>query len=140
MKKAICVFLLICMAFAFAGCAQACKTDNAKIDLGESERYTVADRQAAVDYIVTRLFHNNVVKELYAVRYAGDARSQEEQAYYVDTEQLAFDEIIVFLTDFRTARGLDAGSLNPNENYTDYAYILGRETGGDWEFVTGGYG
>ncbi|MBQ6266842.1 MAG: hypothetical protein IJK64_03635 [Clostridia bacterium] len=140
MKKTICVLLLLCIVLTAAGCAQACKTENAKIDLGESALYSVEDRQAAVDYIVNRLFKNNVVKELYAVRYAGDDRSQEEQAYYVDAEQLAFDEIIVFLTDFRSARGVKAGSLNPNENYTDYAYILGRETGGDWEFVTGGYG
>lgn len=139
MNKIICFFVAVCIVFALAGCAQAGKPDSARIDLGESELYTVEDRQAAVDYLFQKHLSSPAIRKVYAVRYAGDERSKEEKAYYVDKEGMAFDEIIVFSADFKSARGLKAGAFNPNAIYTDYAYVLGRTNGGTWEYVTSGY-
>ena len=139
MKKIIGVLLADGLIFSFAGCAQTGKPENAEIDLGESSLYSAQDRQAAVEYLIRKHLGSPAIRKVYAVRYAGDERSQEEQAYYVDQEGMAFDAIIVFCVDFKSARGIKAGAFNPNERYTDYSYILGRTNGGDWEYVTGGY-
>ena len=127
------------MLFALAGCAQAGKPDSAEINLGESRIYSAADRQAAVEYLLKKHLSSPAIGKVYAVRYAGDERSQEEKAYYVDREGMAFDEIIVFSVDFKSARGIKAGAFNPNERYTDYSYILGRTNDDAWEYVTSGY-
>ena len=139
MNKIICLFVAACMLFALAGCANAGKTERAKIDLGESQIYAAEDRQEAVDYLLKKHLSSPAIRKVYAVRYAGDERSREEKAYYVDQAGMAFDEIIVFSADFKSARGLKAGAFNPNAIYTDYAYVLGRTDGGTWEYVTGGY-
>ena len=136
MKRVICLILTIGLIVALAGCGH---TENAKIDLGESSLFSQADRQAAVDYLFQKHLGSPAIQKVYAVRYAGDERSKEEKAYYVDQAGMAFDEIIVFSVDFKSARGLKAGAFNPNERYNDYSYVLGRTNGDTWEYVTSGY-
>ena len=135
MKRILCTILSVLFVFLLTGCG---KTTDTQIDVGESELFTQDDRSAAVDLIVQRIDDSDAIKKLYSVRYAGDEESKAETEGYRDTP-LAHDEIIVFKIAFRSADSAHSGGFNPNEIYTDFSYMLGRNAGGAWEFVTAGY-
>ena len=54
--------------------------------------------------------------------------------------QYGADEAIVLLSDFSVSRFGGDGSLDPNENYINWKWILTRSDGGAWELRTWGYG
>lgn len=136
MRKMISMTLVFVCVLLLAGCGT---TVNVKIDIGESRIFTADDRNAAAQVILQRVDASEAIKKLYRITYAGDEESEAETAYYSNYESCAHDEIIVFKIVFRAADGARAGGFNPGELYTDFSYMLGRNDGGAWEFVTAGY-
>ena len=134
MKKAFSMILSLSMVFALAGCMRPGKTAGAVIDYGESERFSQEDRKAAVELILDEIGGWEGVKKLHNVRYGGDDASSEEQGYG------GYGEVMVFYSDFKTVRrSSKAGSFNTDEEYTDWNWILGKDTDGQWKLLTWGY-
>lgn len=143
-KKIISLLLVIMLVFLVSGCTarvtEADRIADTKIDLGESEIFSEEDRNAAVKWILEHWSKEKTITKLYSITYAGDERSLAEQAYYSDTDNLSHEEMIVFYIDFHTARGAESEGFNGNADYDEFAQMLGRDNGGEWVFVTGGYG
>ena len=53
--------------------------------------------------------------------------------------QYEAEEAIVLLSNFKTGKKTD-GSLNPNDRYTNWSWVLVRDKGGKWDLKTWGYG
>ncbi|MBR2731837.1 MAG: hypothetical protein IKD72_07620 [Clostridia bacterium] len=138
MKKTVCLLFACLFALLAGGCRAAGpaedKTAQARINIGKSTLFSEADRDAAVQFILEKVRADGSIAKLNAVRYAGDEKSKKEAAY-----DRGYEEIIVFYIDFHTAKGADAEGFNADEDYTDFQQMLGRNAGGAWEYVDGGY-
>ena len=142
MKKYLSVLLAVVFIISLTGCGSGStesKIANTKIDIGESEIFTEEDRNSAAEFILDMWKNAKTITELYSITYAGDEESQNETEYYSDTESYRHDEIIVFYIDFHTAKGSAAETFNDDYDYRGWAQMLGRDNGGEWIFVTGGY-
>ena len=73
---------------------------------------------------------------LTAISYAGD----EKTADWSDrAEQFGGSEVIVLTSTFLTGPEAGDGSLNPNDIYTKWMWILVRSPGGRWRHADHGY-
>lgn len=133
MKKHICLLLSFFIIIALTGCSQGNRTEKTVIDYGESESYSQEDREKAVELIKNEIGNWESVSKLYNIRYAGDDTSNEEKGYN------GYSEVMVFLSDFKSARGANAGGFIENSKYTDWTWILGKNDNGQWELLTWGY-
>ena len=134
MKKVICMILSLGMMLMLTGCVRTGKTAGAVIDYGESERFSQEDRKTAVDLILNEIGGWEGVRKLHSVRYGGDAASLEERGYG------GYDEIMIFYSDFKTVGSSSkAGGFNTDMEYTDWNWILGKDTNGQWKLLTWGY-
>ena len=143
-KKTGCLLLAIVLVLLFSGCGarvtEADRIADTKIDIGESEIFSTEDRESAVQWILDKWSKDKTITKLYSITYAGDESSMAEQEYYSDTDNLSHEEMIVFYIDFHTVRGAESEGFNGNADYDEFAQMLGRDNGGEWVFVTGGYG
>ena len=101
------------------------------VDLGDSDLYSEAERQAAID-VVKEKFKELDGCKLFKLSYAGDKASRAEAGYNTN-----YDEAIqinsVFLSPL-TSRG----PWEAHEIYT-WHFILMRKTGGEWKLLSYGY-
>ena len=103
----------------------------------ESGIYSAGDILAAMDVTLENFkkgFDGCTMKEL---RYAGDEAAGQFAEW---EEQYQVDEAIVLLSTFDVDASGGDGSLNPHETYKNWGWVLRRNTGGDWEPLTCGYG
>ena len=69
--------------------------------------------------------------------YIGDERKDYIDAF---AQQYGVNEAIVLVSDFETGPSGGGGSLNPNDTYRNYKWILLRDTDGSWSHADHGYG
>ena len=139
MKKTVCIILVFTFILMFAGCGIKNKTANVKISLGESEIFSLEDRQKAADCIVDSFKHNKNITVLSNVYYAGDEKSAQTRQNYAASENSEYDEMIVFMVSFHTSKKASSEGFNPDEDYSGYLQIYGRSSGGEWKYTDGGY-
>jgi D-alanyl-D-alanine carboxypeptidase len=125
---------------AVAGC---------QVDYGTSQLYKEPDMDAALDVILAEFSTwKGCVMQRFA--YAGDEACSDEELAYVNelreaqkADLPAFDQAIVFVTDFHSPSEADAEGTawEPDTDYKDWTWHLGR-TGDDgaWELLTWGMG
>ena len=116
-------------------------------DYGDSQLYTEADMDSALDVILTqfRTWKGCVMKRF---AFAGDDACNAEELTYVNAlreanlQAEAFDQAIVFVTDFRSPSEEDAKGTawEPDADYKDWTWHLGRTgSDGSWKLLTWGY-
>ena len=110
---------------------------------GPSDLYTVEEQDAAVAEIAEE-FLTWKGCELKDVRYAGDACNTEENLQWLNSlkEGAGYTQCIEFLTDFHSPTeeaDLEGTAWEPDTDYNDYQWWLGRADGGQWELVSWGY-
>ena len=71
-----------------------------------------------------------------AFRYDEESVREAEPEW---ADQYQADQAIVLLSDFQTDKHGGDGSLNPNEIYQDWQWVLVRSGNGDWTLKTCGY-
>ncbi len=106
------------------------------IDYGESELYTVPEREAAVDIIKAELASMEGV-ELHYVTYAGDDQSVYDLSLNNSLDKGTFDEGILFYTAFRSPKQA-YGAWEADTEYT-WSYSLARTNKGPWQLVNFGW-
>lgn len=133
---AICAGLLACLLCAWGG--RGGDISGAVIDYGESELYTAEDLEAAAEAVL-REFADFDGCVLHTLEYAGDDAGARELEYANSlSEDGDFAQCIVFTSSFRSpANG--GGAWDRDREYKGWSWLLAREDGGDWEFLTGGY-
>ncbi|MBQ9531305.1 MAG: hypothetical protein IJR70_04460 [Eubacterium sp.] len=143
-KKMLILPLVAVLVFLLSGCGtrvtEADRIANTTIDIGKSELFSTEDRKSAVQWILDKWSKEKTITKLYSITYVGDARSTAEQAYYFGTDNLSHEEMIVFNIHFHSAKGAGSEGFNGDSDYDGFAQVLGRDNGGEWVFVTGGYG
>ena len=108
------------------------------IDCGDSEIYTIQERQVAADLIADKISSFEGCK-LYAVVYDGDSASEKNLEYCNELaeEGTVYVDSIVFTSYFRSPI-FGGGAWNANDIYS-WSWYLARTADGDWEIVTFGY-
>ena len=114
-------------------------TEDLTIGYGRSERFTIADRDAAIA-VIRAAFERWDGCVMHSLRYAGDEFSTEENAAWLREHEGAkeYVECICFLSDFRSPAG-GGGAWEPDAEYADWGWWLGRTEGGEWELVDSGH-
>ena len=70
------------------------------------------------------------------MQYIGDEKNND----YLDfATRNGADEVLVFTSTFDVDESGGDGSLNPNDTYRNWKWILVRTNGGEWEHVDHGY-
>ena len=108
------------------------------VDLGSSMIYEPSRLNDAAVQIKCE-FASFAGCELQSLRYAGDECNSVPNVEWLSSlAGVEFYQVAEFLCDFRT--GADAGgTLEPNQEYKDYPWWLGRTRDGGWELVSHGY-
>ena len=108
------------------------------VDYKTSDLYTEDDMNKAIDVILREFntWEGCVMKE---IKYTDDQKCEDNLSYInslaVDTK---YDECIVFTSTFHSpVEGGDA--WEPDYDYGNWEWYLGRTDGGDWDLLTWGY-
>ena len=131
MKK--CVLLLI-LALLLSACGGDVRTVERQI--GESELYSAAEIDDAMDVVVRNFRKEFDGCTLLNIVYSEELNNERADAW---AKQYQAKEAIVLVSSFETGAAGGDGSLNPNDTYTGYQWILTR-SGGSWTLQTWGYG
>ena len=111
------------------------------IDYGTSKLYTEDELKDAVIQIKCKFaFWGNV--DLKSISYAGDEKATDEmlaKMNEIDPDG-KYTQVAEFLMDFHTPKEIGELTFNPDADYNDYQWWLGRTADGGWEIVTFGYG
>ena len=73
---------------------------------------------------------------LLEIGYVGD---QDGKAFIERANQYGVDEVIILVSSFAVGPEGGDGSLNPNDTYRNWKWILGRTNGGQWRHLDHGY-
>lgn len=116
-------------------CACGGETGNAKLTVGTSQLYAEEDVLDAMEIVLDFFEQEFDHCELLTLSY-DEAVSQK----FADgwARQYSADQAIVLESSFYV--GQSEGSLEPNETYEGWDWILTRSTGGKWTLQTWGYG
>jgi hypothetical protein len=127
---------IICLAvlcIALAACSNRGSADNVTIEIGNSERFSTEEIDAAVDCVI-RKFEDFEGCKLTELRY------DEEYSNTRAAEEYAPGTAIVFLSEFDVGSEGGDGSLNPNSTYSQWQWILTREdASSEWQVEDWGY-
>ena len=132
MKKRTASLILCIISLTFI--LTSCHTVTVTID--DSSIYTKEDIQSAAN-VVKKYFNKNFKGcTLNEITY-NDADSLDLINNY--TLEDTTKESIVLLSEFTTNSKGGDGSLNPNETYENWAWVLSRAEGEDWKIITNGF-
>lgn len=137
MRKILCLTPVVCLVFLLSACSGVARF--ASVRVGESEKFTKDEIQAAVRVVRDSAFTSTFVTRIVY----DEARSDEVIRSYQETGKggtngVSAGDVIVLFTDFVT--GGDTGALNPHDVYTGYNWILIRDgKDGAWTVDDCGY-
>ena len=132
MKKIFSLLLISALLFSLTACGTLSFVD---IEGFSSEVYTANDVTSAME-VVLEYFQGQKDRILLKLYYAGDG-SITEYADWADRNDA--DEVIVFMTDYYVSHFSNTPTQNPGSEYENWAFILVRTRGGEWEIVDQGY-
>lgn len=135
MKRIFCIILALLIILC--SCDNAGYINTAEIIEVESEIYTEDEINSAINTVKSYFKRNFDGCVLWTVKYAGDETEKEAREW---AEQYDSSKAIILLSDFSTDPEGGDGSLNPDERYTDWKWILTKDSHGRWEHKTHGYG
>jgi len=137
MRKILIIILCGFIILSTTGCkTSGGNISNVKIKDVESTKYSKEDIYAAIDTIIKEFekdWDGCTLKEIY---YAGDETSSNHQDWAKRNNK---KETIVLLSTFEVDSSGGDQSLNPNETYNNWNWILVRNKGENWIHVDHGY-
>lgn len=124
MKK-ICILLAVIVLFSPIPCSNR----PAKIDYGESDLYTMDEREIVanmiIEHFVQATFFQN---QLYTLDFAGDSICSSQLAMYNRQEDKEYEECLVYIAHYSTPEAIKY--FNQPERTTCFFYV--KEPGGEW--------
>ena len=132
-RKTLVMSIILIMVMCLCACSGLGKTANCNIIPIESEIYTQEDYEEACQ-VVFDCFKGFTGCSMTEIRYTGDDKSEKER----DVQEA--DAVIVLESTFDTDSKGGDGSLNPNDTYTGWQWILVRDKDGKWQHKDHGYG
>lgn len=134
MKKIIALFLTLVSLLSLVACGGDVK--NVKILDYSSEIYTDDEIKSAIDVTLDYFKKNFEDCSLIEITYLGDDELDGWQDF---AERNNADDVMVLVSSFKVGASGGDGSLNPNDTYRNWKWILVRTNGGKWEHVDHGY-
>ena len=136
MKKFIPLLIMLAISVFLSGCARG---DVTKVNIIDrpSQIYSEKEIHKAVDVAVEYFKREFSGCTLLDIGYAGDEKGQ---AFIEWANQYDVDQVIILVSSFAVGPEGGDGSLNPNDTYGNWQWILGRTVGGQWKHLTHGYG
>lgn len=129
MRKASVILIVLIL---LTGCSSPGITNNVKIEVGTSERFTVTEIEAAAECVVA-FFPEFEGCELLRLWY-------DEEWSDGPMENKGRTNRIVLLSDFYVDSSGANGGFNPNETYINWNWILTRDANEtDWKVSSWGY-
>lgn len=135
MKKALTALLLTLLVLSFAGCGRI--SANVEITNDTSEHYTATEIHDAFDVAMDYFRREFRDCTMTAIGYIGDEKWDMVEGWASD---LGAQQAIVLVSEFDTGKRGGDGSLNPNDTYRNYKWILVRGEDGRWSHADHGYG
>lgn len=102
----------------------------------ENPKYSEDEVQNAMKIVINEFKHSFTGCSLQTLDYDEDHSNYESPEWAV---RYGADEAIVLVSSFVTGPEGGDGSLNPNNNYTNWKWVLTRNGNGPWELQTWGY-
>ena len=136
MKKCIPILLVLILILSFSGCGRG---DVSKVNVvnRQSGIYMEWEIRSAVEVAVDYFEKEFDGCALLEIGYAGDEKGE---AFIEWANQYGVDQVIVLLSSFEVGPEGGDGSLNPNDTYRNWQWVLGRNGAGQWKCLTHGYG
>lgn len=136
MKRIITFLLVILLTLSLAGCGRG-NIRYLETTIGDSDVYTREDIEKAID-VVSRFFQKEFEGcTLRTIEYNEPETIRRAREW---AEQYDAAEAIVLLSSFTVGIYGSDGSLNPGDTYTNWQWILTRNSGEAWTLQTWGYG
>lgn len=120
---------------------------NAQIEYGESQWFSMADRKAAIEYVLNEIYDMDFGYDIISVSFAGDARCLQAYLKATDREYLEGEPIVwrgnydymVISVDLKTPAWADGEVFKPNTYYEGIEWVLKRTDGypgWDTDYIT----
>jgi len=143
MKKIIVLLTIFVLFVSITACGNAGKTNNAEIDYGSSTKFSDAEIKTAVDTVLVKFkdFNGCDLKKIWY----DESRSDSQVEGYLSNGRGSIngvkqENVIVLFSDFYVDSSGGDGSFNPDSTYTDWNWILIRESiDGQWKVDDWGY-
>ena len=136
MNKFILLLPVLILSLLLTGCGGG-NVSGVKINDTVSKIYTERDINNAVE-VAVRYFEKEFKGcTLLDIGYAGDEKGL---AFIEWANRYGVDEVIILISSFEAGPEGGDGSLNPNDTYRNWQWVLGRTNGGKWKHLTHGYG
>ena len=134
MKRILCIVFALVLALSLT----ACGGDVSEVGIREveSEIYTFAEIGDGIDEVLDyfkKSFDGCTLREL---QYIGDEKNRDYRDFALRN---GYDDVLVLTSTFDVDESGGDGSLNPNDTYKNWKWILARHAGGQWEHVDHGY-
>jgi ABC-type glycerol-3-phosphate transport system substrate-binding protein len=134
MKKLIALVLALVCVIGLVACGGNVK--NVKITDYSSEIYSDAEIENAINVAINYFEKNFEGCTLTEITYLGDDELDNWQEF---AERNNADDVMVLVSSFNVGASGGDGSLNPNDTYTNWKWVLVRTNDGKWEHVDHGY-
>ena len=135
MKKFVPFLVMLVISLCLSGCARG-DVSKVRVNGQLSNIYTDWEISKAVD-VAVRYFEKEFDGcTLLEIGYVGD---QDGKAFIERANQYGVDEVIILVSSFAVGPEGGDGSLNPNDTYRNWKWILGRTNGGQWRHLDHGY-
>ena len=134
MKKLIALVLALICVMGLVACGGNVK--NVKITDYSSEIYSDAEIENAINVAINYFEKNFEGCTLTEITYLGDDELDNWQEF---AERNNADDVMVLVSSFNVGASGGDGSLNPNDTYTNWKWVLVRTNDGKWEHVDHGY-
>lgn len=134
MKKRWMLCMVVAVAVFLGGCSGG-NVRNVHMEIGESTLYSPVEIEEAMDLVVKHFAQNFEGCTMTDLWYDEDYSQEWAEDW---AEQYEAEEAIVLLSNFDVDGSGRSPSLNPNDTYRDWNWILVR-SGDAWELKTWGY-
>ena len=137
-KKMLALLLLLTFLAAGFGFTSQMYGDVSKVqrNMGQSEIYSEKDIQDAMEVTEAYFRKNFAGCQLLELTY--DAKYRPEEMEWEET--YGVDQVILLTSSFYVKPNGGDGSLNPDDTYYGWKWILARNEQGKWEHRDHGYG
>ena len=143
MKKIITSLCLILVVFTFASCSQFGKTNNVVVSIGKSDKFSKKEINDAIKCVMKK-FKDFKGCNLTKLWYDEEQSNNEIKGYMAggkgSVNGARPENVIILFSDFDVdSSGADEG-FNPNSTYSNWNWILIRDSKtGNWRVDDWGY-
>jgi hypothetical protein len=143
MKQIIGLLSILMLCLPLSACKNAGTTNNAEIDYGSSTVFSDTEIESAVDAVLAK-FQDFEGCDLRRIWYDENRSNAEIESYLTSgrgkVNGVAQENVIVLFSDFYVDSSGGDGGFNPDSTYTDWTWVLIRDSENDaWKVDDWGY-